>query len=104
MSSKPYVKREDVSFSLIEVDLQNSDDDRLLRISNDLAVGLSLEEMKVLKTHFEKLGRSPTDVELQTFGQTWSEHCFHKTFKGNVVSPDGKTIARSLSEPILQDQ
>jgi len=96
MSSKPYVKREDVSFSLIEVDLQNSDDDRLPRISSDLAVGLSLEEMKVLKTHFEKLGRSPTDVELQTFGQTWSEHCFHKTFKGNVVSSDGKTIARSL--------
>jgi phosphoribosylformylglycinamidine synthase II len=96
MSSNPYVKREDVSFSLIEVDLQNSDKDLLLGISDNLAVGLSLEEMNVLKTHFKKLRRNPTDVELQTFGQTWSEHCFHKTFKGNVVSSDGKMIAKNL--------
>ncbi len=82
MSSEPYIRREDAPFSLIEVDLRNSDDSQLLRISSDLAVGLALEEMKALKIHFEKIGRNPTDIELQTFGQTWSEHCFHKTFKG----------------------
>lgn len=96
MSSEPYIRREDAPFSLIEVDLRNSDDSQLLRISSDLAVGLALEEMKALKIHFEKIGRNPTDIELQTFGQTWSEHCFHKTFKGNVVSSNGRIIARNL--------
>ncbi|MFC1929586.1 hypothetical protein ACFLW6_01790, partial [Chloroflexota bacterium] len=29
-----------------------------------------------------KQGRNPTDVELETLAQTWSEHCVHKTFRG----------------------
>ncbi|MCW4021069.1 MAG: phosphoribosylformylglycinamidine synthase subunit PurL, partial [Candidatus Bathyarchaeota archaeon] len=44
------------------------------------------------KNYFTKKGRNPTDVEIQTLGQTWSEHCFHKTFKGTVVTPEGKEI------------
>ena len=30
-------------------------------------------------------------MELQTTGQTWSEHCFYKTFK-RIVKFDGKEI------------
>ncbi len=30
-------------------------------------------------------------MELQTFSQTWSEHCYHKTFKGKIQL-DGKEI------------
>ncbi|MDR1744329.1 MAG: phosphoribosylformylglycinamidine synthase subunit PurL, partial [Planctomycetota bacterium] len=30
------------------------------------------------------LGRNPTDIELETIAQTWSEHCSHKTFRGKV--------------------
>src|SRR5262249_56859693 len=29
-------------------------------------------------------GREPTDVELETLAQTWSEHCSHKTFKATI--------------------
>ncbi|MEJ2241205.1 MAG: phosphoribosylformylglycinamidine synthase subunit PurL [Candidatus Bathyarchaeota archaeon] len=28
-------------------------------------------------------------MELQTIGQTWSEHCYHKTFKGNIKTSEG---------------
>jgi phosphoribosylformylglycinamidine (FGAM) synthase PurS component len=29
--------------------------------------------------------REPTDIELETLAQTWSEHCVHKTLKSTVT-------------------
>jgi phosphoribosylformylglycinamidine synthase len=40
--------------------------------------------MKSIKNYFKKLGRNPTDIELETVAQTWSEHCYHKTFRGKI--------------------
>jgi phosphoribosylformylglycinamidine synthase II len=75
----------------IEIETHNLSDRQLLEVSNELALGLSLEEMKQVQTYFKKQNRNPTDVELQTIGQTWSEHCCHKTFKGKIIL-DGKEI------------
>lgn len=36
--------------------------------------------MKTIQAHFKKLGRNPTDVELESLSQTWSEHCKHTIF------------------------
>ncbi|MBF0331703.1 MAG: phosphoribosylformylglycinamidine synthase subunit PurL [Candidatus Omnitrophica bacterium] len=55
---------------------------------------LNVNEMKTIQAHFEKAGRSPTDIELETIAQTWSEHCHHKTFRGNIsytVKEKGRT-------------
>jgi len=84
-----YVKK-DVSFELVEIDLKDADDEQLIKISNELAIGLNLTEMKLVKDYFSKKKRNPTDVELQTIGQTWSEHCYHKTFKGDITTPEGE--------------
>ena len=56
--------------------------------------------MKAVQAHFRELGREPTDVELETIAQTWSEHCSHKTLKGPIDftdTIDGET--RHLQEP-----
>jgi phosphoribosylformylglycinamidine synthase II len=45
---------------------------------------LNLSEMRCIKDYFSRLGRNPTDVELETLAQTWSEHCIHKTFKSKI--------------------
>jgi phosphoribosylformylglycinamidine synthase len=49
--------------------------------------------MRTIQAHFAKLGRNPTDIELETIAQTWSEHCVHKTLRGRAefIGPDGKT-------------
>lgn len=73
-------------------ELSKANDEELMKISNALGLALSLEEMKAIKSHFK---RKVTDVELQTFGQAWSEHCFHKTFKG-IVEIDGRRIENML--------
>ena len=84
MSSVLYKKREDLPFELFEVDLLAADEEGLLQISRELGLGLNLEEMLKCKRYFREKGRNPTDIELQTLSQTWSEHCYHKTFKGEI--------------------
>jgi phosphoribosylformylglycinamidine synthase len=90
-----YTKR-NVPFELIEVNLLEANDEQMLRISRETGIGLNLEEMRRVKEFFSGIGRNPTDVELQTVGQTWSEHCFHKTFKGEIVTPQGKLIVANM--------
>jgi phosphoribosylformylglycinamidine synthase II len=83
-----YVKK-DVPFELTEIDLRDADDKQLIQISTELGIALNLNEMRLVKDYFSRKNRNPTDVELQTIGQTWSEHCYHKTFKGNITTPQG---------------
>lgn len=53
----------------------------LLEINKIMRLGLSVEEMIRLRNYFEKLGRDPTETELQAMGQAWSEHCCYKSSK-----------------------
>ncbi|MEX2286155.1 MAG: phosphoribosylformylglycinamidine synthase subunit PurL, partial [Planctomycetaceae bacterium] len=45
---------------------------------------LNPAEMQTIRRHFVDLGCDPTDVELETIAQTWSEHCSHKTLAGRI--------------------
>ncbi|MEM2337460.1 MAG: phosphoribosylformylglycinamidine synthase subunit PurL [Candidatus Bathyarchaeia archaeon] len=90
MTKNLYIRR-NTPFPLYEINLLDASDEQLLDVNRELGLGLNLQEMRALREYFRQKGRNPTDVELQTFGQTWSEHCFHKTFKG-LVKFDGKKI------------
>ena len=66
------------------IDILNANDEELQKISIEGVLSLNLEEMRTIKDYFVQIGRNPTDVELETLAQTWSEHCVHKTFKGII--------------------
>lgn len=51
--------------------IQNADGTRRGPLS------LDLEYLKAIRAYFRRVGRKPTDVEIETFAQTWSEHCKH---------------------------
>lgn len=87
----PLFTQKKTTFPLLEVRLLGASDKQLLEMSHKLGLALNLREMKAVKKHFSLRGRNPTDVELQTIAQTWSEHCFHKTFKDRIRF-DGKMI------------
>lgn len=88
-------------FKRFEVELQNANDEQLISISRDGQLFLNLEEMKTIQAHFQKLNRKPTDVELETLAQTWSEHCVHKTFRG-VIDYNGDLIDNLLKSTIMR--
>ncbi|MDP1852931.1 MAG: phosphoribosylformylglycinamidine synthase subunit PurL [Candidatus Omnitrophota bacterium] len=71
-------------FQLVSVDLLSASDKKLQKISRDGQLFLNLTEMRAIKKYFSRLKRNPTDVELETLAQTWSEHCVHKTFRGKI--------------------
>ena len=58
-------------------------------------------ELTAVNNYYQKLGRNPTDVELETLAQTWSEHCVHKTFKAKIAY-DGKTVNNILKSTIAR--
>jgi phosphoribosylformylglycinamidine synthase II len=83
MSTNLYASRK-TAYSLFEINTLEAANSQLQEISHELGLSLNLQEMKAIQAHFKKKERNPTDVELQTIAQTWSEHCFHKTFKGKI--------------------
>jgi phosphoribosylformylglycinamidine synthase subunit PurSL len=74
--------------SVFEVNVSNASDTQLKEIAGELGLCLNLQEMKAIQAYFKIQRRNPTDVELQTLAQTWSEHCYHKTFKGKIALPN----------------
>ncbi len=80
----------------------------LLALSENRLLSLDLAEMRAVQQYFAQEGREPTDVELESIAQTWSEHCVHKTFKGVVdyieITQDSETKERidSLIRTYLQ--
>ena len=85
----------------VEVELLNLDDDSLMKLSKDRFLSLNLEEMRTIQKHYRRLNRNPTDIELETFAQTWSEHCVHKTFRG-IINYNGSTIDNLLKNTIIR--
>ena len=86
----------DYKFQLKEIDLTGD----LLAISKRLGLALNRIEMEHVKDYFNTLKRSPTDIELETIAQTWSEHCVHKTFKGRVEY-EGRIFQNLIKETIF---
>ncbi len=91
-------------FKLVTVPLRDMDDSALVRLSREGQLYLSLVEMQTIQQHFRDLGRDPTDAELETLAQTWSEHCSHKTLAGRIDyrGPEGqRRFENMLKETIF---
>jgi phosphoribosylformylglycinamidine synthase len=106
------------AFVLRHVALRDLDDAGLEKLSREAHLFLDLHEMRAIRDEYRGLGREPTDIELETLAQTWSEHCVHKTLKstiryrghpaagpdpidwrnrpGHEVHPDGSVTIRNL--------
>ncbi len=66
------------------VPLCDLDDAGLQALARRAHLFLSLAEMQAIQAHYVARGREPTDVELETLAQTWSEHCVHKTLRSPI--------------------
>ncbi len=71
-------------FQLVTIPIRRLDDEGLARLSKEGQLYLTLVEMQTIRDHFVESGRDPTDIELESVAQTWSEHCSHKTLAGRI--------------------
>lgn len=83
---------------VLEVDLPDTDD--ALRAFSRHGIpgpdgrgrgplGLQLSDLRAIRQHFSDLGRKPTDIEIETLAQTWSEHCKHRLFNADLEGAEG---------------
>ncbi|MFN6162527.1 MAG: phosphoribosylformylglycinamidine synthase subunit PurL [Planctomycetota bacterium] len=77
---------------LVEVPIVALDDLQLMHLSKSGQLYLSLAEMQTVQNYYRGLGREPTDIELETIAQTWSEHCSHKTLGGRIEYHDDQGV------------
>ena len=91
--------------SVAYVALRNANDAELERISRTGILALDLAEMRAIQAFYRAEAREPTDGELETLAQTWSEHCSHKTFRARVMyrhQEAANSEQRTGGEPIVR--
>ncbi len=94
------------------VDLLHVDDKELETIgkkgvanadgSRNGPLSMSLEYMKAVQAYFKEKGRNPTDVELESIAQTWSEHCKHTIFANPITMTYGLGHSERVAEGIFK--
>jgi phosphoribosylformylglycinamidine synthase II len=90
-------------------------DEGLVKLSSERTLALTLREMKFFRAFFERpgvaearrevgLGSQPTDVELECFAQTQSEHCKHKIFNARIIyrTREGEETIHSLFDTCIR--
>jgi phosphoribosylformylglycinamidine synthase subunit PurSL len=81
--------------SRVEIISLEGDKASLERMSKERCWALSLQEMETIRSYYQRsevkkrrqdlgLPLQPTDVEMEVFAQTWSEHCKHKIFAAEI--------------------
>ncbi len=85
-----FVKGTPYELNLTHVPIRELDDEGLMKMSREAHLFLSLEEMRCIRDYYRDADRMPTDVELETLAQTWSEHCVHKTLKSRISYTEGE--------------
>lgn len=93
---------------ILKFDLSLQSDAELVKLSNERKLALSLDEMLAIKAYFQRediiaerakigLDHRVTDIELEVFAQTWSEHCKHKIFAANIEFSENGNIEKIKS-------
>jgi phosphoribosylformylglycinamidine synthase len=95
---REFAQGRESAFRLRHVPIRALSDQELARLSREGHLFLSGPEMGAIQDYYRQQGREPTDIELETLAQTWSEHCVHKTLKSAVEvlvrDASGKEIGR----------
>ncbi|NPA67018.1 MAG: phosphoribosylformylglycinamidine synthase, partial [Chlorobi bacterium] len=111
---KPYVPKVEMKTDdTVEVINLDISDNELIKLSEDKILALSLEEMKAIRNYFKdkkviaerkKIGltQNPTDIELEVFAQTWSEHCKHKEFNAEITFENKITGEKKLINSLFK--
>jgi phosphoribosylformylglycinamidine synthase len=65
--------------------IHSATDEYLLEFNSKLQLGLSLGDLRAIKSFFEKKDNYIiSKIELETIAQTWSEHCKHRIFSAEI--------------------
>lgn len=80
--SFPSVSMKAQKAKLVDLEVSSSE---LEKMNQENCWALSSNELGHIKKYYQRLERSPTDVEMEVIAQSWSEHCKHKIFSSEIT-------------------
>ncbi|MDP6963552.1 MAG: AIR synthase-related protein, partial [Planctomycetota bacterium] len=90
-----------------EIEIRDLSLEELIDVSKNMSLALTGEEMLAIQEFCRQIDREPTDAELETLAQTWSEHCKHKTLTGPVEfkmqDADGNVVQANSYSNLLKE-
>ncbi len=92
-------------FERLHIAIRDLDSEALARLSREQQLYLQTAEMETIRDYYRDMQRDPTDAELETIAQTWSEHCSHKTLAGRIhyVGPEGERQFENMLRETIFD-
>ena len=83
------------------VRLAGMNDDQLAAISKDRSWYAPLSQMKVIQAHEIAQGRPHTDAEIEILAQSWSDHCYHTTWKSLGLLKQLSAATAKINHPLV---
>ena len=83
------------------VRLKGLDRKALSELSERRRLFLDAEQMLALQRIATGMKRDLTDAELEMFAQTWSDHCYHTTWKGLGLLKQLMEATRAIAHPLV---
>ncbi|MBZ5668406.1 MAG: hypothetical protein LAO04_01570 [Acidobacteriia bacterium] len=84
-----------------EVSLRNLSDAELGALSHARSWYAPLSQMKVIQAHEQERGRPYTDAEIEILVQSWSDHCYHTTWKSLGLLKKLSEATRRINHPLV---
>lgn len=76
-------------------------DDDLLALSDENSWYAPLSQMKALQGYERKLGRPLTDAEVEIIVQSWSDHCYHTTWRSLKLLERLQAATAKINHPLV---
>jgi phosphoribosylformylglycinamidine synthase II len=83
------------------VSLRGLSDAELEALSHARSWYAPLSQMKVIQAHEQERGRPYTDAEIEILVQSWSDHCYHTTWKSLGLLKKLSAATRRINHPLV---
>ena len=83
------------------VSLQGLSEDELAALSRERSWYAPLSQMKAIQAHEQWRGRPYTDAEVEILVQSWSDHCYHTTWKSLGLLKKLMAATREINHPLV---
>ena len=83
------------------VSLRGLSDKDLALLSRERSWYAPLSQMKALQAHERERGRPYTDAEVEIVVQSWSDHCYHTTWKSLGLLKKLMAATRAINHPLV---
>jgi len=83
------------------ISLASLSDSQLEELSKTRSWYAPLSQMRTIQTHERTQGRPHTDAEIEILVQSWSDHCFHTTWKGLGLLKRLSAATARINHPLV---